>query len=434
MEVIMQDIKKEDNSKSLGNGLLITQQEMVLIKHSEEVKKTDIYGNLYDCIENYEKLSKRDFEKNIVFDGNTRAVLLNIDNKKTMMSNILNEWYSYKDCDISEAKKHCQLCGRENKYIFYIHNKITDKDLNIGSECVKKFAGITGLDHQRKNMSQKQKEHEQQKRKIEFEKLEGDDIGFLTDAENKFKTFKVVLPYKLHLEIENKLVQLNLAKTSYIKSGGHLNEIFEIYSCLRIKFNELFVEAINHYNRVKNCLLICDSETAKWILNKDKQLWIELAKNNGFFNEKILKNVYLAKYVDSKIVEIKKHIKDHDLKIIQVNENIIKFWIKNNRYINPVIFTISIKKFMETVGCFCLTIPEYTFGKSDLSEINIENTKRNFDAVYNSMCHILKLKGYDFVIEKKTEQAYWKKLAYGENESRWSNHTKQISAMYKNQI
>ena len=31
--------------------LLITQQEMILIKNSNEVTNTDLYGNLFDCIQ-----------------------------------------------------------------------------------------------------------------------------------------------------------------------------------------------------------------------------------------------------------------------------------------------------------------------------------------------------------------------------------------------
>lgn len=39
----------KDNSKKL----LITQQEMTLIKNSNEVKDMELYGNMYSCIEDY---------------------------------------------------------------------------------------------------------------------------------------------------------------------------------------------------------------------------------------------------------------------------------------------------------------------------------------------------------------------------------------------
>ena len=147
--------------------LLITQQEMILIKNSNEVTNTDLYGNLFDCIQDYTKLSKTDLDNNIVFDKKARAVLLNSENKKVMMNKIMDEWYSIKNYDIVETLIKCQLCGRPNKYVFYIHNKITEIDLHIGSDCVKNYSDITGIKQQKKRLSQLQREQAQQKRKIE---------------------------------------------------------------------------------------------------------------------------------------------------------------------------------------------------------------------------------------------------------------------------
>ena len=73
-----------------GQRLLITQQEMILIKSSNETTNIELYGNLYDCIQNYTKLSKIDLENNIVFDKKARTELLNLENKKVMMDKIMN--------------------------------------------------------------------------------------------------------------------------------------------------------------------------------------------------------------------------------------------------------------------------------------------------------------------------------------------------------
>lgn len=202
--------------KKHGNRLLITQQEMVLIRNSSETRNIEIYGNLYACIEDYKKLSEADLEDNLVFDKKARAVLLNPENKKVMINKIMDEWYSIKNCNIAEILMNCQLCGRPNKYIYYIRNKITDVELHIGSDCVKNYPDITGIKQQRKRMSQLQREQEQQKRKIEFEVKEGEDIGFIDKAENKFKDFPILLPFKLYNAIKDTIYQLNLSKTTYL--------------------------------------------------------------------------------------------------------------------------------------------------------------------------------------------------------------------------
>ena len=411
--------------------LLITQQEMVLIKNSDEATKIELYGNLYDCIQNYVKLSITDLENNDVFDKKARTVLLSSENKKVMMDKIMDEWYSVKNCDIVETLVNCQLCGRYNKYVFYIHNKITEVDLHIGSDCVKNFPDITGIKQQKKRLSQLQKEQAQQKRKIEFEMCEGEERGFIDDAEKKFNEFPVVLPFKLHTAIKDNLAQLNLSKTTYIKSGGSLNEVYSSYCVLKDKFNDLYKQADKHYQTVKDNPLVCDKETAIWLLKHNSSIWEKVSKNKGIFCADTLMKVYDDRYVNKKIGEIIRHLKDKDLKIAQISRLYIHFLIRNERYIYPVTFTMPINKFMEKVGCYALTDQKYKFGKEELQDIVIEETNNNFRAVHNSILDLLNENGYDFIVEDKTGQAYWKKLPKYERRSRWNDRVYSTEPMYK---
>lgn len=414
-----------------GNKLLITQQEMVLIKNSNAAKNTDIYGNLYDCLEQYKSLSKKELEQNIVFDDKARIVLLNIENKKALLDAILKEWYSFKEFDISEKKLNCQLCGRPNKYIFYIHNKITDVDLHIGSDCVTKFPDITGIQQEKRRLSQVQKENKRRQRKIEFEILEGDDLEFLERAEKQFSDFKIMLPYRIHCEMKDTLYQLNLAKTSYIKSGGDLEDIFKKYILLKNRFIELFKEAETYYDQFKEALLICDKDTADWLYNNKQSLWEKVAKNGGLFDSYTLKNVYYNKFVERMLPQFKKHLNDKDIQLLKTNGNNLVFSIQNARYMSPISFLVPMKKFMETVGCYCLTDAGYSYDKSHLEEITIENTRRNFESLYNSNANILKQFGYDFIVEEKTAQAYWVKGETHETRNRWSSRSHIVTATYK---
>lgn len=411
--------------------LLITQQEMILLKNSNEATNIDLYGNLYDCIQSYSKLSKAELDKNIVFDKKSRTVLLNPENKKTMMDKIMGEWYSVKNCEIVETLINCQLCGRPNKYVYYIHNKVTDIDLHIGSDCVKNYPDITGLKQQKRRLSQLQKEQAQQKRKIEFEMCEGEEIGFIDDAEKKFKEFPVVLPFKLHTAIKDALYQLNLSKNTYIKSGGNLNEIYYSYCVLKDKLDDLYKQADKHYHIVKNNSLVCDKETAEWLLKNNSSVWEMVSKHNGIFGVDTLMKVYDQRYVDKKIREIIKHLKDKDLTVLQISKSYIHFSIKNGRYVYPVTFMMSLKKFMESVGCHALTDQQYRFGKEDLHDIIIEETNNNFWAVHNSILNLLNKNGYDFIVEDKTSQAYWKKLSNYERRSKWSDRVYTTEPMYK---
>lgn len=419
-----------ESKKKVSNRLLITQQEMVLIKNSEEVKNVVLYGNLFDCLDRYKKLSNKDLEQNLAFDQKARVVLLDFQNKKNMMDNIMKEWYSSKEFDVADTKLNCQLCGRDNRYIFYIHNKLNNNDLHIGSDCVTKFPSITGIQQERTKLSQLKQNQARQKRKVEFEVLEGENLGFLSVAEEQFKNFKVMLPLELHNRIKDTLYQMNLIKTSYTKSGGNLQEAYEKYAGLRSVMVGLLEQAEKHQESSGNCLLACDKDSANWLFTSHPKVWEEVARNNGIFSEETLKKMYYPKFFERMLPEIRKHIGDIDIKIRNVNGNNVVFSIKNKRYYYPVIFSMPIKKFMESVGCLCLTDQSYSFTREVLQNISIENTRRNFDAVCNSILSIMRKNGYDFVIEEKTEQVYLKKLPY-QTGNKWSSHTRQVDAMYK---
>lgn len=375
----------KDNSKKL----LITQQEMTLIKNSNEVKDIELYGNMYSCIEDYKKLSLDELDNNAVFDKRARIVLLNPENKKVMINKIMDEWYSVKNFDVSESLLNCQLCGRRNKYIFYIRNKVTDVELHIGSDCVNKFPDITGIKQQRKGLSQLQREKLQQKRKMEFEILEGNDISFINDAENKLRDFPVMLPYKLHNEINDTLSQLNLSKATYIKNGGNLDEVFGVFCNLKDKFRDLYSQAIKHYDTVKNEPLVCDRETSIWLMKNNKSIWDKVSKNRGIFNAVTLAKVYDDRYISKKIKDIMKHLVEKDIRMIGISKSFVHFSIKNNRYVYAITFTIPIRTFMERIGCYALTDSTYSFSKEIFNNIVIETTNNNFHAVYNSVFTVL---------------------------------------------
>jgi len=420
----------EESKKKITNRLLITQQEMVLIKNSEEVKNVDIYGNLFDGLDKYIKLSKKDLEHNLTFDKKARVILVDFQNKKTMMENIMKEWYSAKEFDVADAKLNCQLCGRDNRYIFYIHNKLNNNDLHIGSDCVTKFPSITGVQQERKKLSQLKQNQAKQKRKVEFEVLEEGKLGFLEAAEAQFKNFNVMLPFELHNRMQDTLYQMNSIKTSYVKSGGNLHESFEKYAGLRSVMVELLKQAEKHQESIGKNLLACDKDSANWLLSTHPKVWEEVARNDGIFCDETLKKMYYPKFFERMLPEIRKHIGDIDIIIKNVNGNKVVFSIKNKRYYYPVIFSMPIKKFMESVGSSCLTDQSYSFTRECLQNISIENTRRNFDAVCNSILPIMRKNGYDFVIEEKTEQVYLKKLPY-QTGNKWSGHTRQVNAMYK---
>ena len=411
--------------------LLITQQEMVLIKNSAETKTTEIYGNLFDCIAFYKKLSIQEMENDATFDDRARAVLMSVENKKMMMEKIMNEWYSSKDFEETDRDVFCQLCKTKNKYIFYIKNKLTDIELHIGSECVKKFPDIIGVKQETRKFSQLKKEQERQKRVIDFDSSLKEDMDFLKNAEHEFENYPVLLTKKLYRGIEESLQQMNGLRTSYISSGGNIEEVINKYYRLKEDLTQLFLKAEARKKQVASSLLVCDRETSDWLKKNNFTLWNDVLESDGLFNQSTLSRMQSAKYVEKQLSIFRQKISDHDIVLQKVSGDSIVFFIKNKRYYSGVSFSMKIREFMKDIGCHCLTDPKYTYGKADIKEIAIEPSKHNIDAVTNSIYSVLEKNGYD-IREEKSGDIYWVQKEHKKKTSMWSGSERVIQGvMYK---
>lgn len=406
-------------------------KEMNLIKKSETTKDSELYGNLFYALQKYETLSEQDLALSSSFDRQAVIALTNEQMKNELMHKIIGEWYG-KDCYITPGEKiPCQICHTPNKKIHYIKNRYNRNELNVGSDCIKQFPEIENFKEMQRNINEREKIRKQELRRAEFAQLEVDDPEFVSKARKKFNNINIVLPFKLYNEIEQNLYDLNIIKTTYIKQGGDYNEIANQYNILKIEYVTLWNQAIEHYQRYHKNKLACKKYIGDWLKENHYKIWESISINNGLFTVDTLKFAYDSRYVKEHLINFSKHLKDDEIRIIDINGNSIRFAIQNEKYRNPVYFLISNKIFMEQIGCHCLTQYDYTYTKDKLNEIRIENYSQNVDALYNRMKESMNKAGIDIDVGKYSMRLYYKRLARKLRESKWSNKADICEIGYK---
>lgn len=400
--------------------LLIYKSEMILIKNSITAKDIDIYGNLYDALDSFEKLTEIDFINKPLFDEKARTVILN--NKDMLIQNIKDEWSAVGYNDVIDEDIHCQLCGRKNKLVFYIHNRHTDKELNVGSDCINKFSDIENLNLIKKNHMEIKEEKEKSIRRVEFSGLELEDVDFVKRAEHNLASFQLMLPYDLYDNIKSTIHNLNFMKTNYIKNGGDLLELTGRYKSEKNEYTQLWKKAKDFYNKNKNNKLNCKKNAADWLYNNNKEKWLDVAKNKGRFTSETLKFLFCREFVNEYLDVFRKHLIDTDVSLLTTNESYLRFMIKNTEYRYPLYFYIPISYFMKNIGCYCLTSENYKFSTKQLDKIIIENTDHNFEAIYNRITHIIQKMGYDIWISDKTNYKYYVKYSQLKQKNKYSRN------------
>lgn len=409
--------------------LVIRRDEMVLLKNSESAKNSELYGNLYDIIQPYETLTEDEFNNTTLFDDKARAVILN--NKKELFEEIKNEWSAIGFNDERTSEIRCQLCNTKNKLVYYIRNKKNDVELNVGSDCIKKFPGIENLDKHKRSYKEHLKNHTELKRKIEFDEIDLENINFHKNYEDWFKSFKILLPYLLYTRIKDTLYSLNSLRTNYIKNGGDINYVKDQYFSYKNILESSKNEAEKYYESAKKNPLICKKELSDWLHETNPTIWEKLLKNNGILTTDTLQNCFQNNFVKSKLKIFNTRLAEDDVNIVGMNGNLIRFSLKNNDYVYPLIFTIKCDVFMKKIGCNCLTNKKYFFYKEDLSDAIIEQSPTNFNALCNRLLSPLEKIGLSIHISQYTNDVYYVRLPKVISTSRSGIKNKMCEIGYK---
>lgn len=396
---------------------------------SEETKKTEIYGNMYECLKLYKTLSVTQLKKDITFDDKARMVLLH--DTKRLMERIKNEWYAKSSFEIANVETHCQLCGRKNVYICYIVNRINGEELHVGSDCVKKYKDINGADGIILKVNSSQRDLKKDARQSDFDVALGENIDFVKNATNKIQLFPMLLPYKLYGDLNKAVITCKRIRSSYITSGGNLYEHINKFNIQMEEFYNLYEKAEMCYERNKNNPLLCTRKIADWLSKNGYQnVSVSIQKSNGILTEETLQYIFFPDFVEKNIFVFAKCMKQKDVTFLGVEGSVIRFKIQNDRFRQPIFFTMSIKDFMKRIGCYCLTQEGYRYGKNSLSP-SIEMNSENIKNVYNYYLSVLKETDYTLIIEQRVSQYYWEKRQSIKKLSNWSNHVRKIAPIYK---
>ncbi len=413
--------------KKISNKTIISKEEMVLIKNSETPKDTTLYGNLYDTLFEMEVLTQAEFKRNNILDSKAISVLTS--NKKMLIDNIVQEWYSYDYGLFTEKEMRCQLCNRKNIWVHYIRNRINGNELHVGCECVKKFPNIEISSNIHKKRIDLTNKYHEDKRRIEFGDIEIDDPDFIINSEKDFKNFAIMLPLDLHNSISNTIKDLFTIKRNYIKNGGVIDDVKRRYKELIIQYNKLWNEAKLFYQQNKSKKLICKKDMSEWLLINHPQVWEEVATNNSLFDEETLAYAYYNQYVARFLSEFKKHLNNESISIVKVDGDSLLFYVEDQKYRKPLYFKIKNKDFMQSVGRHCLVSSKYKFSSSDLINVHIDINNNTFEALYNRMSKIMYNIGFD--IDKGNSSCYFKRISKIIHTSNWSSRTVTSEIGYK---
>lgn len=391
---------------------ILSRDEISLLINSEEPKDNKLYGNLYDILLKIQNLKAINLESLIELKLNSIGIAALTYNKQSLLENVKGEWYvENHSAEDPDKKVKCGLCNTPNRYLFYIRNRINNKQLNVGSSCIKNFPGIEGYTEYKYQLNQTVKTQKEIARRIEFHKVFPNCTEIIESSSNYFNSLPILLPFELYFSLNDTVKYLRLIYTKYIKYGKTPTET------MRTSF-ELFTETIEIYNNLKieadkfieeniNKKFICKRPEINWILqNKKYSLLKKIAHNNGMYCIETIGQIISIDFIKTNFYSIQNALKAKDIKLTipQNSQSNFQFWL---RYGNNLSYNINLKQFMKSIGAYCIFQKKFIYYKHDLMKVSkIAITNKNIEIVIDSLKLAIQRLNYALLIDDKTHTIY----------------------------
>lgn len=276
--------------------LLLTYDDLSLLKHSYLITQ---YPSLENLISKKNNIHETDLD---YLDADTRNILKY--QIKTFKESLHGEWVAVKDgshlyrVDLEEGYEHCEVCNAsDNRYLYFIKNKRTDKELHVGSRCIFNYIdiGVSGK-LKAEYLNNEDRSYKKMRNTAQFNKNCPNAIGIVNSWDDYYRSLKIKLPTFLDKEYIKcyqsarkiiKKVQENDVTTSLEMS---FNKLLSEFEKIKVKINEYIIS--NEDNK-----FILTTKVCKWLLDRNENKLYRKLCQSGLIGKDDIKYIYEEEFL-----------------------------------------------------------------------------------------------------------------------------------------
>lgn len=391
----------------------LSRDEISLLINSEEAKDTQLYGNLYEILLQLKELKAITLEELEIHNLNYYGISALSYNKHTLIDNATKEWKATTDIiDNPKRDARCQLCNAPKlRYECHIRNIKNNVELLVGSECVNKFK-IDGYLDQRKQLAQIHKGHKIVQRRNQFYSHFPDYEDFISNAENYFSTLPILLPYELYTKLQNTIERMRLIATKYVNEGkkpyDSQYDSFGLFQLAVDNYNKLKKDSDNHVHKNINKELVCKRPEIDWLIYENKiNLLQQISEDGGIYTLSTLKNMCSIDFIQNYSELILSRNNSDIMKFERFSDSNLIFSFNKFGYQQSILFNISLKDFMQSIGAYCIIKNDFTYSSKEILSIStIINLKRNLHSIIEYIDNMMNLLNCVFLVDDTSNSLY----------------------------
>lgn len=303
--------------------------------------------------------------------------------------------------DLGENKENwtnCSLCGQPNRYIHFIVNRLTGKEINVGSDCVKEYSFNDGnTEHQRKEA-----------RKIRRLNILNTELpGIKRTIENwlnQLENFELWIPLDLSKKYRDIGEQLKKRYEDFLEGKESENSISELKNLIEQGQKELEVfRSYSNDNRDNNFLVT--KEMYRWIQrnmgNPSVRTAFEQLKNDGRITYQIAHRISEEGFMKKIVRLMNRHLEEMQIVIeeARIAENNYSFYVEQ---LKGCRFYISHQELLQNFGWVLFgEEPFVEISANEFVKIGKVNDEQSMYVLLKALARKLrkepiKLNGYDY--------------------------------------
>lgn len=391
---------------------ILSRDEISLLKNSEEIKNTDLYGNLYNTLFHIIVLKAVTLNELIEYGLDDIGVAMITHNKGKLIDDITHEWYvESKSAEDPEKKVRCGLCNTPNRYLFYIRNRLNNVQLNVGSSCMKKFSQIEGYSDHKHELEKIQRNQRERARWLQFHEKFPEAESIIDSANLYFDNLPILLPCKLYFSLDESVHLLHIIHIQYIKYGKSPKDFqrdpFELFDETIKKYNKLKVKADDFIKKNINTPFICKRSEIDWMIkNKKQQLLKNISLNNGKYTVETLSEISSINFISQYFSIFAKRMSSQFINLIHPKDEHSSLYFMVRRG-NEYLYSVSAKRFMKQIGAKCFFDINYTIEEQELFKISkIVILNKTLGYVTESLKDDLDKMRYALLVDDYAENVY----------------------------
>ncbi len=391
---------------------ILSRDEISLLRNSEALKNTDLYGNLYKTLSAITRLEAVTLNELIEYGLDDKGITILCHTKGKLLDSIMHEWYvESKSAEDPDKKIRCGLCNTPNRYLFYIRNRLSNIQLNVGSSCMKKFSEIEGYANHKYQLGQIQRSQQQTARWIKFHDKFPEAESIIDSANFYFDNLPILLPGDMYYRLEETVHQLHVIHMQYVKYGKTPKEssrdVFELFDTTINEYNKLKIRSDNFVKKNLNEPFTCKRSEIDWMKqNKKDSLLKEISLNNGLYTVETLGEISSVNFIIQQFSIFSNRMSTQSIKFIlpKGEHSSLYFTVKQG---DEYLYNTSIKKFMKQIGAKCFFDSTYIINEQELFKISkIVVSDKNLEFVTESLKYNLDKIRYALLIDDYSENIY----------------------------